>query len=339
MTVNDLAKKTVQPIGWRDDNSPIPEKDINDIVQCATNMPAALLTLPTKKPFKIWIPHRENELDNALACASVWAMDQCQDQTFNNASTVLVYVMTEPEHIQRKKTKLDIESIPKMQSNIPDDPIMDAIIKKDWNNTKQLLEDQKQIEHDKKASGHYDTAPMLLNPFANWNSEHLSGLNLSIGMAMGSVSLRCRELGYYCQFYTAYRQSIDWHQQYGNKFQKDGKWFPYMLQIIGTKPEAGKMSSRLNMKQIDDTTHTVDPNTKADTDPLNEVDQGIEIFRPKIYRDFVKDAPRTIPNTTIEFFMQHYGQYSKDPKRLFRIAFKNRAEKNWEKLFDEHIKK
>ena len=53
MTVSDLAKKTVQPIGWRDDNTVIPEEDINDIVQCATNMPAALLTLPTKKPFKI----------------------------------------------------------------------------------------------------------------------------------------------------------------------------------------------------------------------------------------------------------------------------------------------
>ena len=338
MTVSDLAKKTVQPIGWRDDNTVIPEEDINDIVQCATNMPAALLTLPTKKPFKIWIPHREGELSNALSCASVWAMDQCQDQTFNNASTVLVYMMNEPDHLQDKTSSVRLNKIPKMQSNIPDDHIMDEIIQQDWNSTKKIIDDQKQLEKDKKENFNYDTPPMLLNPFADWGSEHLSGLNLSIGMAMGAVSLRCRELGYYCQFYTAYRQTVDWHNQYGNKFQKDGKWFPYMLQIIGTKPEAGKMSSRMNLKQINDETHTVDPNTKADTDPLNQVDQGIEIFKPKIYRKFVKEAPRTIPNSTIEFFMEHYGKYARDPKDLFHQAFGRRV-KHWAKLFDQHIKK
>jgi hypothetical protein len=338
MTVSDLAKKTVQPIGWRDDNTVIPEEDINDIVQCATNMPAALLTLPTKKPFKIWIPHREGELSNALSCASVWAMDQCQDQTFNNASTVLVYMMNEPDHLQDKTSSVRLNKIPKMQSNIPEDHIMDEIIQQDWNSTKKIIDDQKQLEKDKKENFNYDTPPMLLNPFADWGSEHLSGLNLSIGMAMGAVSLRCRELGYYCQFYTAYRQTVDWHNQYGNKFQKDGKWFPYMLQIIGTKPEAGKMSSRMNLKQINDETHTVDPNTKADTDPLNQVDQGIEIFKPKIYRKFVKEAPRTIPNSTIEFFMEHYGKYARDPKDLFHQAFGRRV-KHWAKLFDQHIKK
>ena len=338
MTVSDLAKKTVQPIGWRDDNTVIPEEDINDIVQCATNMPAALLTLPTKKPFKIWIPHREGELSNALSCASVWAMDQCQDQTFNNASTVLVYMMNEPDHLQDKTSSVRLNKIPKMQSNIPKDHIMDEIIQQDWNSTKKIIDDQKQLEKDKKENFNYDTPPMLLNPFADWGSEHLSGLNLSIGMAVGAVSLRCRELGYYCQFYTAYRQTVDWHNQYGNKFQKDGKWFPYMLQIIGTKPEAGKMSSRMNLKQINDETHTVDPNTKADTDPLNQVDQGIEIFKPKIYRKFVKEAPRTIPNSTIEFFMEHYGKYARDPKDLFHQAFGRRV-KHWAKLFDQHIKK
>ena len=338
MTVSDLAKKTVQPIGWRDDNTVIPEEDINDIVQCATNMPAALLTLPTKKPFKIWIPHREGELSNALSCASVWAMDQVQDQTFNNASTVLVYMMNEPDHLQDKTSSVRLNKIPKMQSNIPEDHIMDEIIQQDWNSTKKIIDDQKQLEKDKKENFNYDTPPMLLNPFADWGSEHLSGLNLSIGMAMGAVSLRCRELGYYCQFYTAYRQTVDWHNQYGNKFQKDGKWFPYMLQIIGTKPEAGKMSSRMNLKQINDETHTVDPNTKADTDPLNQVDQGIEIFKPKIYRKFVKEAPRTIPNSTIEFFMEHYGKYARDPKDLFHQAFGRRV-KHWAKLFDQHIKK
>ena len=338
MTVSDLAKKTVQPIGWRDDNTVIPEEDINDIVQCATNMPAALLTLPTKKPFKIWIPHREGELSNALSCASVWAMDQCQDQTFNNASTVLVYMMNEPDHLQDKTSSVRLNKIPKMQSNIPDDHIMDEIIQQDWNSTKKIIDDQKQLEKDKKENFNYDTPPMLLNPFADWGSEHLSGLNLSIGMAVGAVSLRCRELGYYCQFYTAYRQTVDWHNQYGNKFQKDGKWFPYVLQIIGTKPEAGKMSSRMNLKQINDETHTVDPNTKADTDPLNQVDQGIEIFKPKMYREFVKEAPRTIPNSTIEFFMEHYGKYARDPKDLFHQAFGRRV-KHWAKLFDQHIKK
>ena len=338
MTVSDLAKKTVQPIGWRDDNTVIPEEDINDIVQCATNMPAALLTLPTKKPFKIWIPHREGELSNALSCASVWAMDQCQDQTFNNASTVLVYMMNEPDHLQDKTSSVRLNKIPKMQSNIPDDHIMDEIIQQDWNSTKKIIDDQKQLEKDKKENFNYDTPPMLLNPFADWGSEHLSGLNLSIGMAVGAVSLRCRELGYYCQFYTAYRQTVDWHNEYGNKFQKDGKWFPYVLQIIGTKPEAGKMSSRMNLKQINDETHTVDPNTKADTDPLNQVDQGIEIFKPKMYREFVKEAPRTIPNSTIEFFMEHYGKYARDPKDLFHQAFGRRV-KHWAKLFDQHIKK
>ena len=338
MTVSDLAKRTVQPVGWKKDNTRIPEEHLNDIVQCATNMPAAPLTLPTKKPFKIWIPHREGELSNALSCASVWAMDQVQDQTFNNASTVLVYMMNEPDHLQDKTSSVRLNKIPKMQSNIPEDHIMDEIIQQDWNSTKKIIDDQKQLEKDKKENFNYDTPPMLLNPFADWGSEHLSGLNLSIGMAVGAVSLRCRELGYYCQFYTAYRQTVDWHNEYGNKFQKDGKWFPYVLQIIGTKPEAGKMSSRMNLKQINDETHTVDPNTKADTDPLNQVDQGIEIFKPKISRKFVKEAPRTIPNSTIEFFMEHYGKYARDPKDLFHQAFGRRV-KHWAKLFDQHIKK
>ena len=333
MTVNDLAKRTIQPVGWRKDNSRIPEEHLNDILESATNMPAALLTLPTKKPFKIWVPHREDELDNALSCASIWAMHQCQDQTFRNASTVLVYMLTEPEHLDYKTDKVDLSSRRHGESNIPRNEIMDELIQQDWNKTKELIDSQLQLEKTKKTNKDYSQRPMLLNPFTGWNAEHTSNLNITMGMAMGAVSLRCRELGYYCQFYTAYRQTVDWHNEYGNKFHKDGKWFPYMIQIIGTKPEAGKMSSRLNMKHIDDTTHTIDPNTKADTDPVNDVDQGIEIFKPKVYNKFVIAKERKIPPSQIEFFMKHYGQYTDDPKSLFQEAFADRVT-GWEKFFD-----
>lgn len=338
MTVNDLAKRTVQPVGWKRDNTKIPEEHLNDILESATNMPAALLTLPTKKPFKIWVPHREDELDNALSCASVWAMDQCQDQTFRNASTVLVYMLTEPEHLDYKQDKVDLSTRGKGESNIPQDDIMDELIQQDWSKTKDLIDSQLQIEKTKKANNNYNQRPMFMNPFTGWNSEHLSGLNITLGMAMGAVSLRCRELGYYCQFYTAYRQTVDWHNEYGNKFQKDGKWFPYMIQIIGTKPEAGKMSSRLNMKHIDNTSHTIDPNTKADTDPVNDVDQGIEIFKPKVYRQFVTQEERKIPPKQIEFFMKHYGQHTNDPKGLFATAFAGRV-KDCDATFERWSKK
>lgn len=326
MTINDLAKRTVQPIGWRKDNSGIPENHLNDILESATNMPAALLTLPIKKPFKIWVPHREGELENALSCASVWAQNQCQDQTFNNASTVLVYMLTEPEHLDYKTKTVDLDKRGIGESNIPFNHIMDELIQQDWIKTKALIDNQIKKEQVKKDSGKYDQRPMWLNPFTGWNSEHLSGLNITLGMAMGAVSLRCRELGYFCQFYTAYRQTVDWHNEYGNKFQKDGKWFPYMLQIIGTQPEAGKMSSRLNMKYIDDTTHTVDPNTKADSDPTNDIDQGIEIFKPKVYRKFVTKELRSVPDSQIDFFQRHYGQYSDNARGLFQTAYAGRVD-------------
>ena len=169
-----------------------------------------------------------------------------------------------------------------------------------------------------------------------WNAEHLVGLNLTVGLAMGAVSLRCRELGYYCQNYTAYRQTLTWHSKFENKFHSSGKWFPYMIQLLGTHPEAVKISEAREFRKAQSNSENIfDPNdihvdNMADTD-----NGGLERLEGQDYRNkYIENFPREIPDYQIKFFMENYGRYSSDPKKLFKLAYSGRV-KEWEYFFNE----
>lgn len=344
MNVSTLTSQTVQPVAWKENNNGIPEKHVNDLIICAINMPSVLYI----KPYKIWIPHREGKLSEALGCASVWAWDQCQDQTFKNASMALVYIITEPAHL-KDKSILGKHKIDTKLSHASRDDVMDQIISKDWDKTHELISETMAKEQQIKDDLKLNERITYVNPFFDWHSEHLSGINLAVGLALGAVSLRCSELGYYCQYYTAYRQTTTWHNEFGNKFDQDGKWFPYIMQIIGTSPEAIKMSnSKANIKEFDRDTSMIDPNRENTMTAPNRENtskevlsdnEHLEAFYPEEYKTkFRKKSPRTIPEYQIDFFMKHYGRYSKNPKKLFGKAYSKRV-KNWEKFFDEWLSK
>ncbi len=339
MSINNLAKVTYQPIGWKKDNKPIPEDHLTDIVECALNMPCALLTATEHcnyKPYELWIPHRESELENALGCASVWASNQCQDQTFNNVSTALVYILKEPEHVADKVISNTDYEFDANQSHLGTDEIMDLHIAKDWDSTQKLLKTKLTEELVKKKSMTYKDSPFFISPFAMWNAEHLAGLNLTVGLAMGAVSLRCRELGYYCQYYTAYRQTLTWHSKFGNKFHSSGKWFPYMIQLLGTHPEAVKISQTRDFRKAQSNSENMfDPND-IHLDNISDTDnEDLQRVEGKDYKKkYIENFPREIPDYQIKFFMDYYGRYSSNPKQLFKLAYSGRV-KEWEYFFNE----
>lgn len=341
MTVNTLSKQTVQPVAWKKENQPIPENDLNDIVDSAMHMPCALFTSYNRaniKPYKIWLPHREAELQNALSCASIWALDQCQDQTFHNASTILVYVVSECEHIgQMKPAELKI-SCRHTESWAGSDRIMDARIAKDWIGTRQRLDKIIEDEAERRKTKTFDEKPVNFNPMAGWDSEHLTGMNLTIGLAMAAVSLRCRELGYFCQNYTAYRQVSTWHHIYKNKFHNAGKWIPYMIQVLGTSPEAIKMSQTRKRRQANHNGSIFDPNDMNLADDSDNTEE-FEYLSGREYKTKFRDkSPRIVPDYQIDFFTKNFGQYSSDARALFQKAFTGRVGE-CETFYDEWLGK
>jgi hypothetical protein len=151
--------------------------------------------------------------------------------------------------------------------------------------------------------------------------------------------LRARELGYFCQHYTAYRQTVTWHNQYKNKFHKDGKWFPYVIQIIGTSPEAVKIApSRIRKQQVHQKS-IIDPGAdlkEKNMKPIDDKDFEIIALGRNYKTSFLSKSPRVIPDYQIKFFMDNYGRYSDNPKNLFRHAYSSRV-KEWKTYFDNWL--
>lgn len=368
MTVGAIAKSMSQSVAWKEENKQIPEEELNSIIECATSMPGAGgVGEISKKPWQIWVPHREGKLDEALACASTWAEPQTQDNNFNNVGTSLVFILSEPKHFPtprsgdwgdnrdyKKETDELAEGTQNKTSKVCDDWLLDRIIQNTWNKLKTRIDDSIKVENDKRKNKNYDSVPPLFNPWAGWSAEYVAAITAGVGQAMAGAALRAHELGYYVQFYTAYRQLISWHTSFGNKFHDGGKWFPYVMMHIGTNPVQSKLSSRLNKKPISSEMHTIDPNAKQDykydewidmlrldrptTHRLGYKDdkQGHLITVPRGYDNLKKDLPSKIPEYYIEYFMKHYGQYSSNAKKLFGASYSKRS-RNWEKHFDEWI--
>lgn len=337
MSVKDLSIKTVQPIGWTDENQSIPEGHVNDIVQCAFNMPTGLLSAHADqnghyhnvKPYKIWIPHREKELQNVLDIAGSWASNQCQDQTFTNVKTAIVYLISEPEYLINREVSKNTNRMEwEAYAGVRDDEISDSVIKRDWNKYVEFLHPFWEKEKIKRQTKQYNDGPPYLIPFNGFNNEHISSIAQTVGLAMSAVSLRSRELGYYTQFFTAYRQTLCWHDFYKDKFHSKYKWFPYIIQMIGTHPEGAKISqNRLkNQDIVKDDSVLVDPNKNLhkDVPDYASIDPNVKILEPKQYRLLVKKHPRRIPSSQFRYFMEHFGKYSSDPKKLFCHAYEGR---------------
>jgi len=363
MTIENISKHTYQTVGWTDQNKSIPEEHLNSIVQSAMNMQSqGFFAQPLQnkeraniKPFKIWLPHREQELDNALSVASIFAHDQCQNQIFNNVKAMIVYIISEPEHLK----KVDINNIPYIQDEEGKQKIldegesifltpytgehfMDWKYKQEWNDYSTFIKDLLDTERNKKVKKIYNKKPKFIVPYHMFSQEHCYGLFNALGFAQGAATLRCHELGYYSQFHSAFRSTISWQDFYGEKFHSERKWFPMTIQLIGTSPIAVKMSCTRNAfpaiheKQslISSDYEFKDQNLRYETPgkiPIINVGNKKEIMK-KVH-DF-----SFIPDHYIKFFMENYGDYSPNPKKLFKDCYNRRFPK-CEIFYDKWIEK
>ena len=343
MSIDKLSKQTGQPIGWKDNNQRIPEEHLNDLVQCAMNMQSALcfnIDGSNVKPYKIWIPHREDELENVFGCVSLWGAGRCQDHTFTNAKTVIAYIIAEPDFVENNPVWYDHQGGGINFPNVPE-------IAKDWEKTKKLIYTNLVDERIKRRTKKYNYRPSFVVPFQNWRPEHIAQINQTVAMAASAVQLRTRELGYWCQHYTAFAHTIQWHNQFKDKFHSKGKWFPLLLQIIGTDPSGMKRSdSRAYSYNLDYNQSIMDPNDKnnkkklplgIDQFPIYNID-GMEKEKHSEGFGGMVNVPMTsvIPDYEMEFFMNNYGKFSEDPKALFGDAY-DLTLADWEQVYDDWI--
>lgn len=341
MSIEELSANTLQAVAWKEQNESIPENHLNDIIECALNMPSTSNT----KEWSVWVPHREGLLEDALSCATTWSSNCCQDTFFRNAKTMLVYMVKETEHTKNTHPADYLPDGPSV-SYFGQDEIMDQMVKNDWEKTKKIIDNQLIDEQSRKNSKKFDGRPSPVVPFWGWNPEHLQNLYVNIGLAMGASILKIKELGYWHQFQTVYRQTTSWHTRFGNKFNQDGKWWPLAIQIIGTKPAGAKINTRAVKPEIRPDAHTIEfgdrhissLQEKEGTEKKYE-DKGFPVLiSGHNYRSLEKTLPKTISDHHIKFFMEHYGKYSSDPRQLYKYAFGTRVE-NCEKILDEWMAK
>ena len=93
--------------------------------------------------------------------------------------------------------------------------------------------------------------------------------------------------------------------KYKNKFQHSGKWFPYMIQLLGTNPEAVKISQTREYRKAKSNSENIfDPND-INVDKMADADDGdLERLRQQDYRKkYLENFPREIPDYQINFFI------------------------------------
>lgn len=343
MSIRKYAEKMVQITGWEDGNQNIPEEQITEIVKSALSMQSGQYpNFSTEsgfygaKPFKIWIPHRECELENVLSLAGIHSLPQASNQVFHNVKNVLVYLVHEPKHIMEKNEIAQIKSSQDKKHLswlcCQEDAQMNWKIKKDWDGYNRLIEELLSIEKDKKQKRQYREMPQPIVPYHEFDGEHLHGIYSTLGMAIGSANLQAYELGYYTQFHTAYRATVAWREFYGNKFHPEGKWYPHLIQIIGTHPQAGKSNPNRSMASdsATDTSTCLDPNdvesfVKNKTSP--ELTNNFKVMDISQHRSYIykKLSKMTVPFYQKKFFHRHYGQYSPYPRALFNQCYFQKA--------------
>jgi len=349
MHTQDLAKGMVQVTGWKPENQPIPEHDLTKIIKSALNMQTGQYAGFTHKsgiqhiakPYKLWIPHREGELENVLSLAGIHSLPQCQNQVFQNVKNVIVYMVHEPEYLMQTNSQLNNNN-----ANDKDyiswlcaisDPEMEVRIREEWNSYSSFMDRFLEAEKNKRSNKAYDDPVESIVPYHKFSGEHLHLIYQTLGMAIGAASIQARELGYYVQFHTAYRGSVAWRDFYGNKFHPEGKWYPQVIQIIGTHPEQAKSSPfrTLVSEAVEDTSALVNPN---DLDSLTagivekkikkpEYAYDFDVFDPQQYKEQIKPTLVTnaVPEYQKTFFEKNYGQYSKDPRRLYEQCYQGKA--------------
>ena len=112
------------------------------------------------------------------------------------------------------------------------------------------------------------------------------------------------------------------------------------MQVIGTSPEAVKISKTREFRQAKKHTESLfDPNDLRIDPTSNKLDDGLQrVYGNEAYRkEYREKNPTHIPDYQIDFFMNYYGRYSSDAKKLFKLAYSTRVKK-WESFFDERMK-
>ena len=98
--------------------------------------------------------------------------------------------------------------------------------------------------------------------------------------------------------------------------------------MIGTHPEGAKISqNRLkNKDMVKDTSAFINPNNNSNNDvpDYGIVDPVVKIMEPKQYRKLQETNPKKLTAITFNYFMENYGKYSSDPKKLFCDAYGGR---------------
>jgi len=343
MNTTNTARNIVQVTGWKNENRSIPEEHITQIVKSSLNMQTGQYTAflhngihHGTKPFKIWIPHREGELENVLSLAGIHSIAQNQDQVFHNVKNVIVYLVTEPDHISEKKELAECsQSEDDFMSwmCVKLDPQMNWKIKQDWDGYNKFINELLSDEKVKRKEFRYNEKLKAIVPFHNFHGEHLTAIYSALGMAMGTASLQTQALGYHTQFHTAYRATVAWRDFYGNKFHSEGKWYPHVLQIIGTHPRSAKSNPyrTLISDSVDDVSSLINPNDLHNFSekgvPNFVNDNKFDVMDPNQHsvhlRKDLTDQP--VPEYQKEFFQKHYGRYSSDPKKLFERCYRGKA--------------
>ena len=341
-TSSNIAKDMLQVGSWSKENQSIPEEHITAIAKSAMDLQSGVYSTFKHnsreygaKPFKLWIPHREGELENVLSLAGIHSANQNQDSVFNHVKNVIVYMVHEPEHI------LDLKEMPEhmdhpliswMGSCLYPDDYRDAVIKKDWDRFKRIISEQLSIEKSKREKRQYDQMPQRIVPFHDFHGEHLHGVYSILGQATAGANIKTHELGYYTQFHVAYRATVAWHDFYGNKFHPEGKWYPYVIQMLGTHPESLKSSliKHVVSKSITDTSVLINPNDPAFCGEHHYegsfADESGVMHLNQHQKYIKKRNQRTpVPRYQKQFFHEHYGQYSSDPKSLFKKSYQGKA--------------
>lgn len=214
-TLKDLAHELQEVCAWAQDNGPVTEDHVTQIVQTALNMPTALRSGNGKGLFT-FIPHRQVNInqfrDNVLR-----KHPGCNiDTTFNYCQTIIVFGICQEEP--------DEEFFPLDQ------------VKNSWSNQQRKVESEWWSNCQARLS---QSTPLGGNmPY--WLKNQI----VCHTLALTAAALESRRLGYAVQFLTVDPLSKHFYNEYPDLIGKP--YIPMHCLLLGTKPSIVKMSHRRN---------------------------------------------------------------------------------------------
>lgn len=243
MTTQSIIRQVHE---WAPTNSAVPESVISDCCQAALNAPARA----GSRLYKIWLPHREpGQLDAVKLLMSETAACQMNlDVTYQNVHSAMVFVCSQTE---TSEIQWPSASTPESQHADIDDgqsfQIMHDIMARKWSTGQRLMD---------PFHGWIDSASASVS---YWGRD-ISFQTQTMAMAVQAAAQEAVNQGYHVQFVTAWEHSKLWLNRWGNKFQSDSKWWPYMIMFIGSEPAKFRISgARIKNFDLDTTQSIVTP--------------------------------------------------------------------------------